>query len=66
MEHNEVNISYVLRPIREDRNTHVLEVVAALDVPGVASTTGGRKEWEGDERNNGGDASDHGGFGRWR
>ena len=59
---------YIVRQGRaqQEKTTHVLKVVAALDVPGVASTTGGRKEWEGDERNNGSDASDHGGFGRWR
>ena len=49
-----------MRNVRE-RNTHVLEVVAALDGPGVAvtDTAGESEEREGEEGSNGGDASDH-------
>ena len=41
-----------------DRTTHILEAVAALDVPSVAGT-GGRKDGEGEENSDGSEASEH-------
>ena len=55
-----VTLSVVCAEVRE-KNTHVLEVVAALDGSGVAvtDTTGEGEEREGEEGSDGGDASDH-------
>ena len=45
--------------IFEQTKTHLLEAVAALNITSVART-GGRKDGEGEESSNGGNASEHG------
>lgn len=45
--------------IIEETIAHLLEAVAALNITSVART-GGRKDGEGEESSNGGNASEHG------